>query len=161
MKILLFGLGLIGCSEEKTDETEEIQEVEGVVYEYYDAYSLITLEHSGMQFKLSKHTVRNYRNARTQIGKLMEGLLLEELNDRTAQEIVEKLQRKYAPRTVQLHVMTLRQILNWDLNRSQKSPLHLVIHHCHCLCHWDLFDNHLFLHRPTSRHHQCLEELGL
>ena len=51
MKILLFGLGLIGCSEEKTDETEEIQEVEGVVYEYYDAYSLITLEHSGMQFE--------------------------------------------------------------------------------------------------------------
>lgn len=65
------------------------------------------------EFKLSKHTIRNYRNARAQIGKLNEGLLVEELNDRTAQEIVEKLQRKYAPRTVQLHVMTLRQILNW------------------------------------------------
>ena len=27
------------------------------------------------EFKLSKHTVRNYRNARTQIGKLTVGLL--------------------------------------------------------------------------------------
>lgn len=56
------------------------------------------------------YTVRNYRNARTQIGKLTKGLLVEELNDRSTQEIVEKLKRKYAPRTVQLHVMTLRQI---------------------------------------------------
>ena len=40
-----------------------------------------------------------------QIGKLTEGLLLEELNDRTIREIVERLQRKYAPRTVQLHVV--------------------------------------------------------
>ena len=71
------------------------------------------------EFKLSKHTVRNYRNARTQIGKLTEGLLVEELNDRTAQEIVEKLQRKYAPRTVQLHVMTLRQILTWAWKKQK------------------------------------------
>jgi len=79
------------------------------------------------EFKLSKHTVRNYRNARTQIGKLTEGLLVEELNDRTAQAIVEKLQRKYAPRTVQLHVMTLRQILNWSW-KKQKIPMQITVH---------------------------------
>ena len=78
------------------------------------------------EFKLSKHTVRNYRNARTQIGKLTEGLLVEELNDRTAQEIVEKLQRKYAPRTVQLHVMTLRQILNWAW-KKQKISMQITV----------------------------------
>ena len=79
------------------------------------------------EFKLSKHTVRNYRNARIQLGKLTVGLLVEELNDRTAQEIVEKLQRKYAPRTVQLHVMTLRQILNWAW-KKQKIPIQITVH---------------------------------
>ena len=79
------------------------------------------------EFKLSKHTVRNYRNARTQLGKLTEGMLLEELNDRTAQEIVEGLQRKYAPRTVQLHVMTLRQILNWAW-KKQKITMQITVY---------------------------------
>ena len=40
------------------------------------------------EVKLSKHTVGNYRSARTQIGKLTEGLLVEEINGRTAQDIV-------------------------------------------------------------------------
>ena len=41
--------------------------------------------------------------------------------------IVEKLQRKYAPRTVQLHVMTLRQILNWAW-KKQKIPMQITVH---------------------------------
>jgi integrase len=78
------------------------------------------------EFKLSKYTVQNYRNAKKHIENYTKGLLIEDLTDRTAQDIVESLQRKYAPRTVQLHVMTLRQILNWSW-KKQKIPMQITV----------------------------------
>ena len=79
------------------------------------------------EFKLSKYTVQNYRNAKKHLVRYSQGLLVENLTDRTAQDIVEALQRKYAPRTVQLHVMALRQILTWAW-KKQKIPMQITVH---------------------------------
>jgi len=48
-------------------------------------------------------------------------LLLEDLEDDSVQNIVTALQRKYAPRTVLLHVTTLRQVLLWAWKKQKTS----------------------------------------
>ena len=67
------------------------------------------------EFKLSKRTVLNYQQGIKNLGKVAKDLLVSELNEKSAQGLLRGLQLKYAPRTVQLHVTTLWQVLLWAL----------------------------------------------
>ena len=78
------------------------------------------------EYKLSKRTVLNYRNTKKQLALLAPNLLLDDLNPQRVQELVSALQRKYAPRTVQLHITTLRQILSWAW-KKQKIAVELTV----------------------------------
>ena len=71
------------------------------------------------EFKLSKRTVLNYQQGIKNLGKVAKDLLVSELNDKSAQELIQGLQLKYAPRTVQLHATTLRQILLWAWKKQK------------------------------------------
>ena len=71
------------------------------------------------EFKLSKRTVLNYQQGIKNLVKVAKDLLVSELNEKSAQELVRGLQLKYAPRTVQLHATTLRQILLWAWKKQK------------------------------------------
>ena len=71
------------------------------------------------EFKLSKRTVLNYQQGIKNLGKVAKDLLVSELNEKSAQALVRGLQLKYAPRTVQLHATTLRQILLWAWKKQK------------------------------------------
>ena len=78
------------------------------------------------EFKLSKRTVLNYQQGIKNLGKVAKDLLVSELNEKSAQELVRGLQLKYAPRTVQLHATTLRQILLWAW-KKQKIDVQITV----------------------------------
>ena len=78
------------------------------------------------EFKLSKRTVLNYQQGIKNLGKVAKDLLVSELNEKSAQEMVRGLQLKYAPRTVQLHATTLRQILLWAW-KKQKIDVQITV----------------------------------
>ena len=78
------------------------------------------------EFKLSKRTVLNYQQGIKNLGKVAKNLLVSELDEKSAQDLVRGLQLKYAPRTVQLHATTLRQILLWAW-KKQKIDVHITI----------------------------------
>ena len=78
------------------------------------------------EFKLSKRTVLNYQQGIKNLGKVAKDLLVAELNEKSAQALVRGLQLKYAPRTVQLHATTLRQILLWAW-KKQKIDVQITV----------------------------------
>ena len=78
------------------------------------------------EFKLSKRTVLNYQQGIKNLGKVAKDLLVSELNEKSAQDLVRGLQLKYAPRTVQLHATTLRQILLWAW-KKQKIDVQITV----------------------------------
>ena len=71
------------------------------------------------EFKLSQRTVVNYQQGIKNLGRSAGDLRVSELSDKTAMAMVRELQLKYAPRTVQLHAPTLRQILLWAWKKKK------------------------------------------